>query len=200
MAIFDLIFLLAMFATVVTLICVAVALIRGRRASALRFLRNCGICLAVYLTVSIGVAAVKPHRVMQVGEAWCFDDWCLTVQNVSRAAAGAQVSSKIDLLMSSRARRVTQRAKGAWLYLIDEHGHRYAPERDPSALPLDCTAPAGGNSGDQSRFPRSGKCAPSRSHNRTRWAVLRTDGFSCHWWWGLFVRKACNDQSPMRSE
>jgi len=32
---------------------------------------------------------------------------------------------------------MAQRAKGAWIYLIDDRGRRYAPERDLSAVPLD---------------------------------------------------------------
>src|SRR5262249_23046755 len=44
---------------------------------------------------------------------------------------------RVDLRISSRARRVTQRANGAWLFLFDASGHRYAPQPDPSAVPLD---------------------------------------------------------------
>jgi len=43
----------------------------------------------------------------------------------------------VGLRISSRARRVTQRASGAWLYLIDDRGHLYSPDPDPSAVPLD---------------------------------------------------------------
>jgi hypothetical protein len=41
------------------------------------------------------------------------------------------------LRVFSRARRVSQRAKGAWIYVIDRKGNRYAPDPDPSVVPLD---------------------------------------------------------------
>ena len=43
----------------------------------------------------------------------------------------------VNLRISSRARGITQRAYGAWIYLIDSKGRRYAPEPDPSQPPLD---------------------------------------------------------------
>ena len=35
----------------------------------------------------------------------------------------------VDLLISSEAKRVTQRAKGAWIYLRDENDTHYDPAR-----------------------------------------------------------------------
>jgi len=137
MSVYDLIFLLGVLSSAVTLVCVAVRALRGRGSRALRLLRNYAIWVGVYLAVSVGLAAVERQRIIRLGDPWCFDDWCLTAQNVNRSTGGDQAVYKVDLLISSRARRVTQRAKGAWIYLIDEHGHRYAPDADPSAVPLD---------------------------------------------------------------
>jgi len=137
MSVFDLLFLFALVASVVTLAVAAVSAIRGRRPRALRILRVYGACAAVYLLAGIAVSFLKPQRVVPVGEPWCFDDWCLTAEKVSRTPAAAGISYQVGLRISSRARRVAQRARGAWIYLIDDRGNLYSPDPDPSAVPLD---------------------------------------------------------------
>jgi len=135
--IFDLIFLLALLTSVVTLVLAAIAGIRGRRTQSLRILRTWGIGALVYCACALAVALFAPQRVIAIGDPWCFDDWCLTVEGVKSAPADGAVSYRADLRISSVARRVSQRALGAWIYLIDDAGHRYAPDSDPSAIPLD---------------------------------------------------------------
>jgi hypothetical protein len=115
----------------------AVSALRGRGAQAVRILRIFAICAAGYFAVAVAVAFLKPQRVIQAGEPWCFDDWCLTLEKASRIPAASQVAYKVDLRISSRARHVSQRARGAWIYLIDSRGHRYSPETDSSSVPLD---------------------------------------------------------------
>jgi hypothetical protein len=137
MTIFDLLFIAVVFASLATLITAAIAAIRGHRAHALGILRKFCVCAIAYLTIVVMVALVSPQRVLNAGDPWCFDDWCLSVESVSRTPAPPQVSCQVSLRIFSQARRVSQRAKGAWIYVIDQHGNRYAPEPDPSAAPLD---------------------------------------------------------------
>lgn len=137
MSVFDLLFLLAFLASVVTLATTAISAARGRRAQSLKILRIYGICAAGYLLTAAAVAILKPQRVIPVGDPWCSDDWCLTVEKVVRTPAPPQVSYEVDLRISSQARRVTQRAKGAWIYLIDDRGHRYSPDPNRPSVPLD---------------------------------------------------------------
>jgi hypothetical protein len=137
MTIFDLLFIIAFLTSVVTLATAAVTAIRGRRAQALKILRIYAICAAAYLATGLTVSFLKPRRMIAAGDPWCFDDWCLTMDSVVRTPASSQVSYNVQLRISSRAGRVTQRAAGAWVYLIDGHGHRYSPEPDPSSVPLD---------------------------------------------------------------
>lgn len=137
MTLFDLLFLLTASATVVLLVVAGVLAIAGRRTASWRVLRGLVISAAAYLVVGLAVSLLEPQRVYAVGEPWCFDDWCLTVEGVTPSTAGAGGSYEVDLLLSSRARRISQRARGAWIYLIDGHGHRYAPEAQGSPVPLD---------------------------------------------------------------
>ncbi|HTQ54861.1 MAG TPA: hypothetical protein VMI94_10395 [Bryobacteraceae bacterium] len=137
MTLFDLLFLFLALVTLIILLAVLVTALRGRGAQALRMLRNLGIGAAVYLAVVAVVGLLSPQRVLQVGDPWCFDDWCLTVEKVSHAAAPPQVAYTVSLRIFSEAKRVSQRALGAWIYIVDREGNRYPPEPDPSATPLD---------------------------------------------------------------
>jgi hypothetical protein len=135
--IFDLIFLLALLTSVVTLVLAAIAVIRGRLIQSLRILRTWGIGALIYCACALAVAILAPQRVIAIGEPWCFDDWCITVGGVKSSRADGSVSYRADLRISSAARRISQRALGAWIYLIDDAGRRYEPDSDPSAIPLD---------------------------------------------------------------
>jgi hypothetical protein len=137
MSIFDLLFLLTALASGVTLAAATVFGVRGLRRRALKILRVYGVCVVAYLTVGVATSFLKPQRVIPVRNPWCFDDWCLTVENVSRTPSQQGISYRVELRIFSRAGRVAQRASGAWIYLIDDQGRRYSPESDPSAVPLD---------------------------------------------------------------
>jgi hypothetical protein len=68
---------------------------------------------------------LRPQRIRATFEPWCFDDWCLQVQKVDSAPAGAKIAYAIKLRVYSTARRATQRANGAWIYLLDERHRLY---------------------------------------------------------------------------
>jgi len=59
------------------------------------------------------------------------------LQEVSHAPGPLGTSYHVGLRIFSRAGRVSQRANEAWIYLIDDRGHLYSPDPDPSAVPLD---------------------------------------------------------------
>jgi hypothetical protein len=137
MTVFDLLFMVAFLISLVTVAVAAVFVVQGRLPRALSVLRSYCICAAAYVAIALAVAFLKPQRVMRIGDPWCFDDWCLRVDRVDRTAGPSQVSYNVELRIFSRARRVAQRAKGAWIYLIDEQGRRYSPDAAPRAVPLD---------------------------------------------------------------
>lgn len=134
MNLFDLLLLVSVLGSVVSLVMAATLAIRGHRARAGRLLRRLGLYLLLYLGLSVVVSYLRPQRVLSVGEPWCFDDWCLTVDRVTEGPAGSYTT---DLRLTSRARGISQRANGAWIYLIDQQGQRYAPAPAPDDVPLD---------------------------------------------------------------
>jgi len=137
MTIFDLLLLFLLLAALITLLTAAVSALLGKGAQSLRLLRNLAICAGVYLATVALVGLTSPQRILRVGEPWCFDDWCLSVEAVNHTPAPPLVAYTVSLRLFSRARRVFQRAKGAWIYIVDRDGHRYSPVPDPSATPLD---------------------------------------------------------------
>jgi hypothetical protein len=124
-------------AAVVTLITAAGTAFRGQWSRTASILKRLGIAGAAYVALGLIVAAATPQRILKIGDPWCFDDWCLSVESVSRTAQQPDTIYRVSLRIFSRARRVSQRAKGAWIYLIDQRGRRFETLPDPAAIPLD---------------------------------------------------------------
>jgi len=137
MSIFDLLFILLFLTSVVTLLTAAVSAIRGRRVKAAGILRVWAICFAIYMGIVLVVALATPQRIVRLGEVRCLDDWCVAVQHAGHTPSPEGVVYAVTLEISSRARRVTQRAKGAYLYLTDAQGRHFDPAPDPAAVPMD---------------------------------------------------------------
>jgi len=133
MTLFDLLFLASFLASLITLGAAAYAAIRGHTPRAFSILGAWLVCVVLYLGVSVAVAYAAPQRVIAMGTPWCFDDWCLTAEKVHHTNAGYDIYLRI----SSEAKRVTQRANGAWIYLRDENDTHYDPTPDPKEVPLD---------------------------------------------------------------
>lgn len=137
MTYFDLLFLLAALVTAVTICVSAALLLLGRGRQALRLLLLYAAGAVAYLAIGIAISFFMPQRVIGVGEPWCFDDWCLEAQSVAKTPEEATNVYRVELRIFSRARRVSQRAKGAWIFITDDRGRRYSPERDDPSVPLD---------------------------------------------------------------
>jgi hypothetical protein len=137
MNIFELLFLILLVITIAALIVAGISALRGRHTAALGILRRLGIGAVLYFATALVVALVSPQRVLSAGDPWCFDDWCMTVEKISRMSAPPDALYRVEFRIYSRARRVAQRANGAWIYLIDADGRRYEPVPEASAVPLD---------------------------------------------------------------
>ena len=137
MSIFDLLFMFLFLTSLVTLSTAAASAFRGRRERAARILRIYGICFAVYMSIVILVAITSPRRIVHLGEDRCFDDWCVTVEDAEHRPSPEGVAYTVTLQLSSRARRVNQRANGAYVYLTDSQGREFDPAPEPGAIPMD---------------------------------------------------------------
>ena len=137
MTLFDLAFLVVALGTLIALLGSVVIAARGNGARAGRRLRTLGLFWVAYLAFGLLLSALQPQRLVPVGTPWCFDDWCLTLDDITARHSVDGVEYTAVLTLSSQARGIRQRANGAWIYLVDEAHQRYAPEPDPTTTPLD---------------------------------------------------------------
>ena len=157
----DLLFIVIVLASVVTLAAAAVSALRGRRQYAARLLVRYLALAAVYLVALVIVSLVSPQRVLAIGEDRCFDDWCIAVENVAitpelgqgehllRANGAFYV---VTVRLSNHARGRDQRAASAAIHLIDHQdrwhdaspgGQRAYEEAHGPIVPLTATIPLG---------------------------------------------------------
>ena len=139
MSLLDLLFLASALSTAIVVFVVLIAVVRGKWGTARRVLLGWLVFAAIYLAASVAVSYLRPQRVVAIGDPWCFDDWCLKVDNVAITPGNLRSRYEVKFVILSRAGRVTQRANGAWIYLIDDRGTLYPPAPDPSQVPLDVT-------------------------------------------------------------
>ena len=130
--IFTLALLLCLLATFIIVLIVAYRLIRGRRASALVLLSRWGVCALIYLACSVAVSLARPAHVIEHGQDWCFDDWCVAIEGVHRkpSADGQAVTVTTDIRIYNAARS-PEGVRGFWAYLRDQDDRRYAPTPGP---------------------------------------------------------------------
>ncbi len=132
----DLGFIVLFLAAVSTLVGAAWFALRRRFDRARRILLRLLLCAAAYMAIVIAVSLILPRRVVQANDPQCFDDWCVSVAGFKRATEDTRVAYSVDLRLSSRARRISQRENNLAVYLTDDRGRRYDPEADASSTPF----------------------------------------------------------------
>jgi hypothetical protein len=136
MSLFDLLFLGLLFAAVISLLGAVWLALRKKFGRAVRVLRRLLLCAGVYMAVVVVVSLVSPRRYLKADATQCFDDWCIGVAEFRWVPEGGGVAYRVDLRLSSRARRVSQRENNVVVYLTDQQGRRYDPVASTSATPF----------------------------------------------------------------
>jgi hypothetical protein len=134
---FDLLFLASVPLSIAMLVAAAISALRGRQRGAINILKMWGIYVALYMTVALAFDFIQPRQTIRVGDPWCFDHWCLTVETVESVPVQSEIAHNIKLRIFNSSRRVVQWAPNAWIYLIDDKGRLYPPDHNPSTAPLD---------------------------------------------------------------
>jgi hypothetical protein len=136
MTIFDLLFIVIALATVVILFVSAFIFLRGHPGQAVKLLSIYGIGLLIYIGVVGAVSLASPQRILLLGENRCFDDWCISVDNIARSDSSMGTIYTLTLRMSSRARRISQRENGVAVYIMDAKDRRFEAITDPAEMPF----------------------------------------------------------------
>jgi len=135
MSLFDLLFIALFLTAAFSLLAAGWFGLRRQSGRARRILFRLLVGTAVYMAIIIAVSLVLPRRVLRVGDPLCFDDWCVAVTGVRRTPEGGHTVYRVELRLSSRARRVLQRERNLAVYLTDNHERRYDPVPVNSDIP-----------------------------------------------------------------
>ena len=136
MSIFDLLFLSLVLAAALSLFAACMFALTGQFGRSRGTLRSLSVGAAVYMGIVILVSAVLPRRVLTPATPECFDDWCIGVAGFTRSPHGGDVAYSVDLRLSSRARRVSQRENDLRVYVTDGNARRFDPVADPADAPF----------------------------------------------------------------
>jgi hypothetical protein len=133
--IFDLLFILIFFATVGALATAMFQAIRGHGRKSLRVLGFSAVSLVLYFAICCATTLLTPRRVLNLHEPQCFDDWCVSLENVIEMREGPANRYQINIRIFSQAQRISQRENGIAFYLEDDLGRRYPAIPNPSDTP-----------------------------------------------------------------
>ena len=131
---FDLLFILMVLASAVTLLGLFALVLRRRWRLARRLLLGYASGALLYLGALVLVSTTTPERVLQLGEDRCFDDWCITVAGFTDLPALGEGPGRVrargrfyvvELELSNQARGRSQRASSVALWLLDGQGRRH---------------------------------------------------------------------------
>lgn len=136
-AVGSMVFFLVIVISALMLVAALMALAGREFRFAGRVLKWWSTGFAAYTALTIAVSLLLPQKVVNPGQSYCVDSWCIGIQNVAKTAAGPNVVYKADVRIFSDLNRGTTSAKGASLYLLDERGRRFPMVPDPSVTPFD---------------------------------------------------------------
>jgi hypothetical protein len=122
---FDLFFMLLVPIAFATFLAAAWSALRREFSRARRILFRLFLGTATYMAIVVAVSLILPRRVIHAGDSQCFDDWCIAIAGYKRSPEGARIRYNLNLRLSSRARRVSQRENNVAFYLTDSRGRRY---------------------------------------------------------------------------
>ena len=129
--------LLVLFGGFVSMLASLGLLLSRKFRSAAKVLLATVIGVGMYVVAVIVVALITPQKVINIGDTYCMDIWCIRIEKVNTMPRGGKIVYKIDVRIFSDANTVKTSAKGASVYLLDERGRRFELMNDPSVIPFD---------------------------------------------------------------
>jgi len=117
---------------------IAVMLMVGRnfRAAAKTLAAVAGLSLA-YVVVVIAVSLLSPQKVVDIGDSYCEDIWCIGIERVNVEPLDGSKKYDVAVRIFSDANSTDISAKGASLYLMDERERLFPSIRNTEAVPFD---------------------------------------------------------------
>lgn len=175
MTIFDLLFILIFLATVAALTTAVFQAIRGQSRKSLRILSVSALTLVVYFAICCAITLLTPRRVLNLREPQCFDDWCVSLENIIELREGSNAKHAITIRIFSRAKRISQRENGIAFYMEDDRGRRYPVLSNPSDTPTNVLL----QPGESVTLSRGFEIPPNT--NLAGFVVTHEGGFPIQW-------------------
>lgn len=129
--------LLVLFAGTVGLSASIMLLVSRKFRSSLRVLLASSAVVGTYVLGTLLVSAVSPQTIVNIGDSYCMDIWCIGIEKVSATPRGDEIIYKVDVRIFSDANSVKTSANGAAVYLVDERGRHFELLSDTSVIPFD---------------------------------------------------------------
>ncbi len=109
---------------------VALFALHDRRfGDAARAGRICAFIMVPYLAALILVSLLTPRTVVNIGDSYCYDLWCLGVNQVNATPSGQNLLYEVRITAfvdSSHTHRLPAEQAKSFFYALDGNGHRYA--------------------------------------------------------------------------
>jgi hypothetical protein len=128
----TLVFFLVVLASGAILLTDLVFLALGRFRQARNIFRWWSACAAGYVAMTIAVSLLTPQAIVNRGQSYCNDNWCISIRSVTRTQLGHDIAVKADASVFTDDATATLGNKGASLYLVDEHNRRFPLIADPA--------------------------------------------------------------------
>lgn len=128
--------LLVMLGTVCALSASVLLLAAARFGLAARVFAATAGVLVVFWALQAVTISLTPQTVVNRGDSFCYDIWCIGVRGVTPSAENGNVVYKVDVHIFSDAGSGGKIHGKMNLFLVDEYGGRFPLVPDPSVIPI----------------------------------------------------------------
>jgi hypothetical protein len=128
--------LLIMLGTALALSASVVLLLAAKFHLAAKVLRVTGGVLVVFWLLQAIAIRLTPQTVVNRGDSFCYDIWCIGVTSVTPSAGTGNAVYKVDVHIFSDAGSGGKIHGKMNVFLVDDHGRRFPLLPDPSVTPF----------------------------------------------------------------
>jgi hypothetical protein len=117
------------------LVIVSLAIVGLAFRKAARAGRVCACIAMLYLAALVLVSLLTPRTIVSIGDGYCWDLWCIGVEQVNASPSGQNIRYTAEVRIFSDANRVPTHRENGFLYVLDDRGRRFDILQSSSAVP-----------------------------------------------------------------
>ncbi|HEX4808856.1 MAG TPA: hypothetical protein VH325_08000 [Bryobacteraceae bacterium] len=108
---------------------------RNFRGEAARMGKVCTWIVMPYIAALMLASLLTPRTIVSIGDGYCWDLWCLGVEQVNATPQGQNILYTAKIRLFSDANHATNSRERDFLHVIDDEGRRFPVFQDSAALP-----------------------------------------------------------------